>query len=463
MCAAAYCRFLVAALVPCHAAASQTEQPSEAGEIAALKSRIEELEAQNRPILQALGDLRARLNASSSAVMANAGGAPADVPAAAAQTSPTEAPEVTPTSAPVQWSEIVSNGNRIRLYGLLRLDTNIDSQRPNDAQSPLFITSKDPRGGNSGAGNFTMTPRLTRFGVDLSGPRVPALGNGKLTGELEIDFNNGGSESRPIIRIGHAYLRMNWDRFSILVGQTWDLFSPLSPTVNSTNLMWNAGNLGDRRPQFRLSYEPKAGDGTVSLAVGAGLTGTIDGQNLDADGYRDGETSGKPNVQARAGYSRALWVDGQPFTIGVGGICGWMNTTKPVGGRTDFHNQAVNIDYTLPLTGRMSLRGEVWWGRTLADVRGGAGQGIKVTNGRDIRTRGGWSELTIRALPIWTFHPGYTVDDPANGDILSGARTRNGAVYFGTRLRFSRNFMIGADYLRWKTSYKNLLGEQITG
>ena len=70
--------------------------------------------------------------------------------------------------------------------------------------------------------------------------------------------------------------------------------------------MWGAGNLGDRRPQFRAEWTPKAGPGNFILQGEVGLTGADDGQDLDpaaAGGFRDGEASGKPALQARVAYA----------------------------------------------------------------------------------------------------------------------------------------------------------------
>ena len=49
--------------------------------------------------------------------------------------------------------------------------------------------------------------------------------------------------------------------------------------------MWNAGNVGDRRPQLRAAYERKVGRGKLSLLGGIGLTGAIDAQDLDNNGF----------------------------------------------------------------------------------------------------------------------------------------------------------------------------------
>lgn len=218
--------------------------------------------------------------------------------------------------------------------------------------------------------------------------------------------------------------------------------------------MWYAGNLGDRRPQVRASYDPKAGKGQWSFTGAVGLTGAIDSADLDNNGYRDGEESGKPDVQGRIGYAQSLWVNDQRASLGVSGFYGWMNTSKLVAGRSDFRSQLVNFDYTLPLASRVSWRGEGWWGRNLLDTRGGAGQGVNLTTGQEIRSRGGWSELTLKASKYWTLHPGYTVDDPVDRDLPNGGRTRNRAFYLGNRFTPSANFLIGLDYLRWRTDYK---------
>ncbi len=408
-------------------------------EIAALKKRVAELEQQNRAILEALAELKAQRGS-------------LQQPAAAPTPSAPAKPQTATGAEPVRWPEIVSPPNRLKFYGLMRLDIDIDSQRASTPQIPFFITSEDPQIGKAHAGAYSMHPRLTRLGVDLNGPRLAALKDAALGGKLEMDFENGGSESRQIIRIRHAYLQTRWNSLSLLAGQTWDIVSPLFPTVNNDALMWNAGNPGDRRPQLRVSWEPKTSLGAWSFVGGAGLTSAVDLGDLDNNGFRDGEESGRPDVQARIGYSRSLF--DQSASVGVSLLYGWMNTSKPAGGRTDFASQLVNLDYTLPMAPRVSLRGEGWWGRNLSDIRGGAGQGIHIATGREIRARGGWSELTLKLSRYWSLHPGFTLDEPVASDVPMGGRTRNGAFYLGNRITPGGSFLLGADYLRWRTDYK---------
>jgi len=473
-------RYVTAEASKVEGASVSTKSNSElAREVESLRHRVEDLETQNRALAELLSAVKTKLDVLSespqderrAAVVRPGAALPRaasneNVAARASANSHTEPPATEQpvqsksdsSGEPLHWSDLLGAGNQLKFYGFLRLDIDVDSQRANNDQTPLFITSADPRIGKPGAGDFSMHPRLTRFGVDYSGPRIAALGDSKLSGKLELDFENGGSESRQIIRIRHGYLKMDWDnQVSILAGQTWDVVSPLFPTVNSDTLMWNVGNLGDRRPQFRLAWEPKYGQGQWSFSGAAGLMGAIDAQDLDNNGYRDGEESGMPNAQARVGYAHSSWVKDQRASFGVSGFYGWLNTSRAIAGRTDFHSQSVNLDYTVPLSSRLSLRGEGWWGRNLSDVRGGVGQGINLANGREIRARGGWSELSLKLFRRWSLHPGYTTDDPVDADIPGGGRTRNRAFYVGNRITPGGNFLFGFDYLRWRTDYKGFL------
>ena len=428
---------------------------SPTGEMELLRHRVEEVEKQNRELMQVVNDLKARLDASGSTEVAKARPASAEATktAVASSADAQSEPSQQDKNQPVRWSDLIGEGNKFKLYGFLRLDLDIDSQRPNIAQTPLFITSPDASAGGRSIGEFSMHPRLTRFGIDYTGPRIATLGDAKLSGKLETDFENGGSESRQIIRIRHAFMRLDWNDFSILAGQTWDIVSPLYPTVNNDTLQWNAGNVGDRRPQFRAAYEPKAGRGKLSFIGGAGLTGAIDASDLDNNGFRDGEESQRPDVQGRIGYSYPIGKD-RNASFGVSAFYGFLRTARPVAGRTDFHSQLVNVDFTLPVASRLALRGEGWWGRNMSDVRGGAGQGVNTANGREIRGRGGWSEANIKVSRYFSFNPGFSTDDPVDQDLPNGARTRNRAFYLANRITPGGNFLIGADYLRWLTSYK---------
>ena len=72
-------------------------------------------------------------------------------------------------------------------------------------------------------------------------------------GKVEVDFQNSvlSTENKPTIMLRHAYLEAKDDDFRLLVGQTWDVISPLNPDMLLYSVGWDGGNIGYRRAQFR--------------------------------------------------------------------------------------------------------------------------------------------------------------------------------------------------------------------
>jgi hypothetical protein len=349
------------------------------------------------------------------------------------------APPAQPAPPPVQTE---GNKSAISFYGFARLDAVLDDSRINSFQTPTFVRS-EPTGAENRS-NFTMHPRLTRFGFNYRAPAI--TGGPTVTGKIEIDFHNGGSQSRAVPRYRHVFLQMNWGPHAILAGQTSDIISPLFPTVNADTLMWNAGNLGDRRAQFRYSYEPSKG---FTLRAGIGLTGAIDGQDQDANGVVDGEASTLPNFQARVGYNSPK------VLLGTWGSYAKLHTDTAFGGKNDFDGQSFGGDFDLRFTPQVSLRGEIWRGSNLGDFRGGVGQSFNPATGQEIESHGGWAELGLRK-GRYGFSTGYTIDDPKDEDVPTGGSTRNGSWYVTNQFRIVPTVTAGIDYTYWKTEFKGL-------
>lgn len=356
-----------------------------------------------------------------------------------------------PAAAPAaaQQQQVRAGESNISFYGFVRVDAIYDDSRPSAFQAPLFILSEDPRTGLRNNENLTLHPRLTRFGMNYTGPRVPRLHNADIAGKIEIDFQNGGRESRAISRFRHAYLQLSRNRSSVLLGQTSDVISPLFPNANGDTLMWNAGNLGDRRPQVRYRYKSDR----VTFESAAGLTGAVDDLDLDADGVRDGEAAALPSLQARLGADSRIK---DRWSAGVWGLRGWQETGRSFAGERTFVSSGVGADYKLALGKRARLQGEAWAGEALSDVRGGIGQSINTASGETISSRGGWLEVGVDTSAWSTLYVGYTVDDPDDADVPANGRTKNDAWYVTNRLRFGTPFQLGIDYIRWTTRYRGL-------
>jgi hypothetical protein len=148
--------------------------------------------------------------------------------------APGVAAEKAPESGFVKWNELVTGKSRLKLYGFLRGDMIYDDSRPggagaNSSLVPAFILSENGFGGAANLApsrnheNILFHPRLSRVGIDFTGPVIDALWGARPGAKLEIDFYNivaGGAESREYLRLRHAYANLKWDNFSFLAGQT---------------------------------------------------------------------------------------------------------------------------------------------------------------------------------------------------------------------------------------------------
>lgn len=367
----------------------------------------------------------------------------------------------------MKWSDFSALGSRFKLYGHLRLDAYYDDSRPNSVTLPSYIRSEDPTAplaqrAPSGESDFTMHPKLTRLGLDFIGPKLGGLGDAVLTGKLETDFYNAtATDSREALRIRVAYIQLKWNTVSLYAGQMWDVISPIYPVVNPDNVMWNAGNLGDRRPQIRGEWA-SAGDKTrFNVQAMAGNTGAIDGKDQEpatatGSGYKDGDQAAQPTLQARGAIITPMLDWKKNIEFGVWAHRAEEKTDVPVGNSSTFLSSAYGVDLQLPVfKDKFWFKGELWTGRNLGDVRGGILQSINL-NGDEVRSQGGWAEFGAKAHDRVNVYAGYTFDNPNNDDLINNAttasRTRNSIWYAALRFDF-KPVTFGLDYLRWTTGY----------
>lgn len=375
----------------------------------------------------------------------------------AAVQNPAPAPqEREPGNSP--WLE--TGGNRIRLYGFPRLDMiYTDSRLAPNNQFPFWVVSEDPAVQPKDDDEEIDThPRLSRIGLQVERDSIPRWPSAKISGQLEFDFQNGGSESREAVRMRHAYFRVrDASGFGFLAGQTWDLIAPLLPSVNGDSLGWNAGNLGDRRPQLLVDFLGPAFDETKLYAAVAALrTGAINNRDLDGDGTADGIDSGKPMLQARAGLQSLFGrVD-----VHVWGHYAWDEVDTPVAGEDEFIGRCVGADLTVRLGDGIAVAGEAWKGKNLDDVRGGVGQGVNTVTGGEIDAWGGWAELRVKLTEWYTPIVGVTLDRPDTDDLnpaaAGGARKKNLTTFLSNYFDLGGGLQIGLEYISWETKYKGL-------
>ncbi len=365
----------------------------------------------------------------------------------------------------MKWNDFSSLGAKFKLYGYLRVDAIRDDSRANNTQLPAYIRSEDPAApagfkAKHNSSDFNIHPKLTRIGLDATGPKIAALGDAQSSGKLEVDFynTNNPSESRESPRIRLAYVQLKWAAITLFGGQMWDVISPLYPIVNPDLVMWGAGNLADRRPQIRTEWTQAMGDSKLSVTAMVGSTGALDAQDLDGNTYRDGDQSGQPTYQGRVGWKMPVYETKSNLEFGIWAHHANEETDAFIGsGGHNFVSGAYGLDVQVPIfLDRVWVKGELWHGRNLDDVRGGILQGVNSAGG-EIRSTGGFGEFGVKTCDHVAVHGGYSFDDPNNDDLIGSAtnapRSRNAIIYSALMFDFKPVYF-GLHYLRWTTGYE---------
>lgn len=343
-------------------------------------------------------------------------------------------------------------------YGFIRFDAIWDDSRLSHPQFPSWVESESPDPATAAEvgeneGEINLHARLSRVGFNVE---AFELKNGKkVDGKVEIDFQNGGRESRAALRWRHAYFRLLKDDYNVLLGQTSDLIAPLYPFVNNDGAMWNAGNIGDRRPQVRITTTPAAGDGQLRLAGAVMMPGAVNSQDLDGNGVLDGAFALTPILQGLVEYSD------DRVTIG-----GWahfhrdrievdvmVDSTTTMVDERDYTGYAVGGHARLKLSDRVLIQGEGWTGQNAADIRGGIGQTVNLAADEAIASLGGWAELQLKTSDTTTLAVGATLDDPDDEHLASGGRSLNQVMFTALRVQPDPALRFAIEYLYWKTEF----------
>jgi len=126
----------------------------------------------------------------------------------------------------------------LKFYGYVGNDFFYNSRQNLDMVDGVIQLFPKPISLNAAGDDINATAQAemlsvnTRIGMDISG--TPILG-AKTTGKIEADFAGFGT-SFYVFRIRQAYMKLNWTKTELLVGQTWHpLFGSIAPTTFSAN------------------------------------------------------------------------------------------------------------------------------------------------------------------------------------------------------------------------------------
>jgi hypothetical protein len=341
----------------------------------------------------------------------------------------------------------------MKIYGYVKLDASYDTQRTSAGDLMYYVL---PEVNDEKDDEFNMTAKETRLGLDIKGPEVGPV---KTTGKIETDFYGpGGSANSPNIRMRLGYLDLaNANGFSFRAGQDWETFITVTPKILNFTYLADAGALGLRRPQARLTQEIPVGDKS-KLTAKIAAARTI-GEDIDGGGQDDGADSGTPSVQGNLIFETPVFA-GKPAKISVSGHYGRETLDTSVSNKItdvdtkDFDSWSLIGSILLPFGNHVAVQGSAWQGANLDNYFGGIGQGINKTLDTEIGAKGGWAQLVLDPVEWLNCNLGYGLDDPDDGDLNKGNRSKNELLFANVFFKLNSAVTLGFEYSHMTTSYQ---------
>ena len=424
------------------------------------QARIHQLESETAELRHQLDELRTSVGNGPQALPVSYGrtALPGEEAAAIIESL---RPEIATEAKKAAWTK---GEFRIVPYGFLWASMISQTERTTPGSYTLWVPSSDDQGESA----FVLDARRTRLGLNIEGPTVPYFHCATSSGTVEIDFQSpvtSDFENRATVQLRHAFWEVKDDDFRFLVGQNWDIVSPLYPSTLSYSVGWDGGNIGYRRPLVRFDryYYPTD---TLKLTGEIGLAADIVTDLGTVTGGRR-ETSDWPVIEGRiAATLGPRGEDGRNTMIGFSGHVGeqgfdFFDTIpadlNPLGlpAEDDVRllTWSMNVDLLVPLSRRLTFKGEYFNGANLGTFLGGIGQGVCPCLRQSIRANGGWAELGYDLTSRWHTYAGFGIDDPnVEADALLG-RKYNQFIFTNMTYDLTKRLNMGLEITFWKTLY----------
>jgi len=298
-----------------------------------------------------------------------------------------------------------------KFSGYFKADIAYDQTRVNAGNYALYVLDKEEND------VLNITGRESRFGLDFTWKENDI----RTDARFEFDFYGLGvssaslnsQENKAAAMLRHAYAQITKGRWSLLAGQTSDIISPLVPRTANYTVCWDQGNIGYRRPQFRVSAWTDAHE-KVKISGALGAFRTIGG-DLDGDGVDDGSDAAMPTIEGRLGLA-AKPCEKRSIELGFSGHYG-KEEYGAADDTKDIESWSACADIKLALCERVEVMGEAFMGENLGAYYGGVGQTANLAR-EAIAAKGGWAELSVRPVKKLSINLGYGIDDPDDEDFV---------------------------------------------
>ncbi len=347
-------------------------------------------------------------------------------------------------SAQQQQTKVESSARfPVRLTGLLLFNAFINQgtvdqlDLPNSALLPSTTSSNTSTGASL---------RQTILGLEGTGP---VLGGAQTSARVSMDFFGGvtgSATSGPAgtVRLRTAAVRASWTHDTLEANYDTPLISPLSPesfaTVAQPSLAWS-GNLWTWAPQFIWTHSLalRRTDRALALQLGLLDTQTLNAaSNLTQRSIGAGEASGQPSYETRLAYSSGA--DPHHLELGLGGLYGRQDYK----GHQRVDTWATTADWRFPFGDRLHLSGELYRGRGLGDLGGGAYRNTVTYNFpnstatylRALDAEGGWLQWSYKFSSTLNANASIGQDSASGNELRSSVPlSTTSPIFFYARNR----------------------------
>lgn len=216
----------------------------------------------------------------------------------------------------------------VQIYGFVRSEFYYDSYKGlNAAMDNFYLVplykgkdANDHHINQQGIANYTAM--ATRFGMKIKGPEL--LG-AKSSAAFETDFAGIVTEYPEVLRLRKAFVKLDWEKSSLLIGQTWHPLwngsGAFFPRVGGLNT-GSPYNPFSRSPQIDFDYRM----GKVTLSA----TALYENHYCSKGFYPVPNTNSKNLAKRNAVIPEmvlGLYYTAKSFTTG---IAGQFNAVKPI-------------------------------------------------------------------------------------------------------------------------------------
>ncbi len=277
----------------------------------------------------------------------------------------------------------------------------------------------------------------TQLGLNAIGPR---LWNARTSGNVTVDFFNPTNytaippQDTMNLKLRTADINLDWAATQISAGLETPLVTPLSPTsfatVGEPALAWS-GNLWTWLPQATIVRRIGA-HGTRYTSLAFGILDPTAGDATGGQAYGILRQSIQPGYEGRVAY---VWGDQQrPYEIGANGYyTRQLYYESGTSEKQSLDFWAGTADWRVPVGRIAELSGEIYRGRGIGDLGGGAFKNIVKENGAayasGLNAIGGWSQWKSHLTASLEVNAFFGEDSAFASEVRNQAPVANPSPY----------------------------------